>query len=392
MKTETLRQSYRRKTLLAAVVGLAALAPAGLRAQDRPVSLGGSEGRSLEDLTAESRSPLSVTGFAVGDYSYDQRSGNNTARAGKMAVAFFRELSPRLWFFGQLTTALAGGDQGAAGAGEEIPTEIEIDNLLVNFTPVEGSPFSVAFGRFDVPIGFERDDEPLNFQASTSFNFELGRPAKMVGLVGRWALTPHVDVTALAGNGWDAQIDANHGKTVGARLGLLPTEHASFGVSGLYGDEGEPADVHRRYLLSADYALEPARGWIVAGEANLGGDRGVLEDGGDARWHGATLTVFRRLSEHLGATVRGETFRDEDGVRTGHVQTLRSLTVSPVYLVGTGSEGIFANVEHTTFRIPRFQLRAEARLDHSSGGFLAGEGGATHHWELRYTLQLVTTF
>jgi len=380
-----------RALLIIGALGSGAFPPPSLAGQDRPVTLSTTGDRSPDDLTGENRYPLSVTGFGVGDYSFDHRTGDNTARAGKMAVAFFRELSRRVWFFGQLTTALAAGDGGSDADGE-VATEIEIDNLLVNFTPGEGSPLSVAFGRFDVPVGFERDDEPLNFQATTSFNFEVGRPAKMVGLIGRWVVSPSLEVTGIAGNGWDAQVDRNQGKTVGLRLGLLPTDRTSFGLSGLIGNEGEPEAVHERYLLSADYALEPGNGWILAGEANLGGDHGALEDGSDARWYGATLTVFRRMSEHFGATVRGETFRDDDGARTGRIQTLRSLTVSPIYFVGTGREGIFANVEHTTFRIPRFQIRAEARLDHSSADFFGSEERGTHRWELRYTLQLVTTF
>ncbi len=372
--------------LLAALI---VTAPCALRAQDVPIDLGGASGQTLDDLTGEDQRPLQVTGFGVGDYSYDQRTGDNTARAGKLAVAFFREMSDRVWFFGQLTTALASGEEAAGG--DEVPTEIEIDNLLVSFTPGGASGVSLSFGKFDVPVGFERDDEPLNFQATSSYNFELARPAKMVGLVGRWAVSPRVDLTAMAGNGWDAQLDPNHGKTGGLRLGLIPTEHTSFGVSGLLGAEGEPGDVHDRYLLSADYALEPGRDWILAGEANLGGDRGVLEGGGDARWYGATLTVFRRLSRHVGATLRGETFRDGNGTRTGEAQTLQSLTFSPIVFVGTGREGIFANVEHTTFRIPRFQLRAEARLDHSSLPIFEGTDGP-RDWALRYVLQLVTTF
>jgi hypothetical protein len=73
------------------------------------------------------------------------------------------------------------------------------------------------------------------------------------------------------------------------------------------------------------------------------------------------------------------------------VQTLQSLTLSPVYLLGTGREGIFANVEHTTFRIPRLQIRLEARLDHSSEPVFEGTDGVDT-WALRYLVQFVTTF
>lgn len=53
----------------------------------------------------------------------------------------------------------------------------EIDNLLVNLTLPGMSDLSLSFGKFDIPLGFERDDEPLNLQPTTSFHFELARPA-----------------------------------------------------------------------------------------------------------------------------------------------------------------------------------------------------------------------
>ncbi len=366
------------------------LSPGRALAQDQEIQLGSSpdSGQSLAALTGEDQHPLRITGFGVGSYRYDARTGGNTAEAGKIAVAFFREMSNRFWFFGQLTTSL---ESGGTTAGGDVPTSTEIDNLIVNFTPGGGSGMSFSFGKFDVPIGFERDDEPLNLQATSSYNYDLARPSKMVGLIGRWAMTSKVDLAAMVGNGWDQEIDANKQKTGGVRVGFIPTEHVSLGLSGLFGRAGAVGQTHPRWLLSADYAVEPSHDWIVAGEANWGGERGVLGGGGDARWGGATLTVFRDLGEHFGATVRGETFHDPDGVRSGVAQDLSSLTLSPVYFVGSGQEGIFANVEHTTFRIPRFQIRAEARLNHSSEPIF-GSGAGASHWGLRYTLQMVTTF
>ena len=89
-----------------------------------------------------------------------------------MAVSLFRELTDHLYVFGQLTTSIP--DEGDA----EPATEIEIDNLLVSFTPPGASNVNLTFGTLDAPIGFERDDEVLLFTPSTSFNFELARPGQ----------------------------------------------------------------------------------------------------------------------------------------------------------------------------------------------------------------------
>jgi hypothetical protein len=82
---------------------------------------------------------------------------------------------------------------------------------------------------------------------------------------------------------------------------------------------------------------------------------------------------------------------DKDGARTGTPQTLTSYVIAPIYSIGVGREGIFANITHTTYRIPRFQLRGEVRLNHSDVPFFETEDGVSQ-WGVQYTLQLVTTF
>ncbi len=342
---------------------------------------------TLQDLTGENAAPLQITGFGVADFRANGRTGDNMFDAGKLAVSLFRELNQSVWVFGQLTTSVAAPEAGA----EEASTEIEIDNLIVNVTPPGWSALSVSFGKFDTPLGFERDDEPLNLQPSTSFNFDLARPPKMVGAIARWAASRRVDLSGWVANGWQSDLEPNHGKTVGGRLGVRPTGRTSVGAGFLYGPEGEPGDAQGRYLLSIDYAAEPATDWIVAGEANLGGDRAGT-DAAPARWYGATATVFRRFTRAFGTTARIEGFKDRDGVRTGLPQTLTSFTIAPVYFLGTGGEGIFATIEHTTFRIPRFQLRGEVRWDHSSADAFETDDEAPSSWTVDYVAQLVTTF
>ena len=359
------------------------LAPLTATAQARP----GDKPQTLESLGQEETSPLQISGYGLGNYTYAGRTRANSFAASKLAVSLFREITDHVWVFGQLTAGLAEGEAG----GGEVTTEIEIDNLILNWTPPGLTSVSLAAGRFDVPIGFERDDEPLNLQATRTFNAELARPTKMVGVVGRWVAGPRLEIAAMVSNGWDAQLSLNHGKTGGLRIGLLPSAHSSLGLAGVYGQEGPQDSTVGRYVLTLDYAVQPSDRWLVAGEANVGGDRGANADGSDARWYGGTLTLFGRLGGKLGAVLRAELFRDRDGARTGQPQTLASYSLAPVYLLGSGREGIFANIEHTTLRIPRLQIRAEARLDHSSEPYFeTGDGLGT--WDVRYVLQFVALF
>jgi len=365
------------------ILGLVAGRAAAQGKPDQPVNLGDS-GTGIQPVTGEDEHSLTVSGFGVGGYTYDGRTGDNSAAAGKIAVSLFRELSDNLYVFGQLTTSIS--DEG----GGEPVTETGIDNLLVSFTPPGASNVNLTFGTLDAPIGFERDDEVLLLTPSTSFNFELARPAKLTGLFGNWTLNRRLDLTALVANGWDSPLDPNHGKTAGVRLGLLPAERASLGVSALYGAEGPADSTNNRLLVDVDYALQPGRGWIVAGEANYGKDYD-LPDGGDARWSGAMVLVHRRVARHFGIAARAEVLDDKNGARTGQAQTLTSWTLAPIYSLGVGREGIFASIQHTTYRIPRFQLRGEVRLNHSNVPFFETSDGLSR-WGVQYALQLVTTF
>jgi hypothetical protein len=377
-----MRGLVRSSHLALIILGLTSAGAAAQAKPDRPVKL--DDSGDLQALTGEGEHALGISGFGVAGYTYDGRTNDNSFSAGKVAVSLFRELTDNLYVFGQLTTSISNEEGG------DPVTETEIDNLLVSFTPPKLTNLSLTFGTLDAPVGFERDDEVLLLTPSTSFNFELGRPAKLTGLFGTYTLSRKADLTALVANGWDSPLDPNHGKTVGARLGVLPAERTSLGVSLLYGSEGPADSTNDRVLLNADYAFQPGHGWIVAGEANYAKDSNLPDDA-EASWSGAMLLVHRQVARHFGIAARAEVLDDKDGARTGQPQTLTSWTIAPIYSIGVGREGIFATIQHTTYRIPRFQLRGEIRVNHSDQPFFETSDGLSK-WGVQYTVQLVSTF
>jgi len=377
-----MRGLVRSSHLALIILGLTSAGAAAQGKPDQPIKL--DESGDLQSITGEDKHSLAISGFGVGGYTLDGRTKDNSFSAGKVAVSIFRELTDNLYVFGQLTTSISNEEGG------DPVTETEIDNLLVSFTPPKATNLNLSFGTLDAPIGFERDDEVLLLTPSTSFNFELGRPAKLTGLFGTYALSRKADLTALVANGWDSPLDPNHGKTVGARLGLLPTERTSLGVSLLYGSEGPADSTNDRLLLNADYAFQPGYGWIVAGEASYAKDTDLPDDA-EASWGGAMVLVHRQVARHFGIAARAEVLDDKDGARTGQPQTLTSWTIAPIYSIGVGREGIFANIPHTTYRIPRFQIRGEIRVNHSDQPFFETSDGLSQ-WGVQYTVQLVTTF
>jgi hypothetical protein len=353
--------------------GLLAAAPLAVRgaaAQDRDVSL-------------DQQPALVISGFAVGAGIYDRNMGTNSASGSKIAVSLFRPWSDHLYLFGQLTTHLEQGDSG------EAQTVVEIDNLIVNWTPPGASALTLSFGRFDAPIGYERDDEPLNLIPTTSFNFELARPVKFTGLMARYTASPHVQLIGLVANGWNTEVDNNSGKTGGLRVLLFPASGVAVGAGALYGPEEDGTNGAQRTLLSADATLQPAPRFVLQVEANRGSQR---DAGASLTWTGAVGMVFWRATRSVGFSVRGEILDDADGVTTGTPQTLKSLTISPWYFYREAQEGVFSNVEFTTFRLPAFSLRPALRFDRSNQPFFADRNGVLQRSNLTALVELVYLF
>src|SRR2546425_5034575 len=238
------------------------------------------------EVTFEEPQPVTVTGFAVGDASYDRVARSNTFTAGKIGVSLFKPVG-EAYLFAHLTTALQDGESST-----------EIDNLLVSWTPQRANRWTLAFGRFDAPIGFERDDEPLNLIATNSFNFAYARPAKLTGVQVHYTASSRLDVWAVAANGWDVTVDNNRGKTALARAQFISIPWVTVGVTGMYGPEHDSTDARQRSLLSGDLTID--RGPVIFGaELNLGGERDGA--GGDVDWRGAARTgVFRRTRRPRG--------------------------------------------------------------------------------------------
>ena len=276
-------------------------------------------------IEVEEANPLVISGFAVGLGSYDRNLAQSTALGSKLGLSLFRPWSDQLYFFGQLTTHLEEADSGPPA------TAIEIDNLIINWTPAHLTALSLSFGRFDAPIGFERDDEPLNLVPTASFTLENARPVKFTGLMARYVVNPKVSVLALVANGWDQEADNNSGKTAGFKLQVFPSSGLAVAAGAFYGPEEDSTNGSPRTLLTGDATWQPMQRLILQAEAHRGSQLGV-------NWSAVVGQAFWRAGRSTGLTVRGEVMDDPDGVRTGTPQKLSSVTISPWYFYREAQE------------------------------------------------------
>ena len=331
------------------------------------------------NIPIEETTPLTISGFAVGTGMYDRNLAQNRAMASKLALSLFRPWSDQLYFFGQLTTHLEEADSGPP------ETAIEIDNLIINWTPARLSTLSLSFGRFDAPIGFERDDEPLNLIPTTSFTFENARPVKFTGLMARYTLNPKISILGLVANGWDQVADNNSGKTAGFKVQVFPSSGLAVAGGALYGPELDSTNGSARTLFTGDATWQPVPRLILQAEAHRGSEAGT-------HWTGVVGQAFWRVGRSTGLTVRGEVLDDPDGARTGTAQKLSSVTISPWYFYREAQEGVFSNVEFTNFRLPAFSLRPAVRIDHSDQPVFEKKDGSLVRSNVTALVELVYLF
>jgi len=273
---------------------------------------------------------------------------------------------------------------------EEAETEINLDKFhLTGIVPV-GNGLTLSFGRFDVPFGIERHDEPLLLTATTSEVFRFGRPERMTGFQVSYPFAPWLDISTWIVNRWENEVtgeedfnDNNRDKSFGGRIGFTPFPRAgllNFGLGGFYGPEQDDDNADKRWVVDFDFTWTPLPRLLVAGEVVYGGeDNRVFRRRGipiaapaevkGVHWWGSYVLAHYDLVEWLGFSFRYGYFDDQDGGRTGVKQVLQSWTFVPILhlsrlipdLAPTGA--VYPRTRHP---IDWVDLKFEYRLNHSN--------------------------
>jgi hypothetical protein len=383
---------------LGCLLALAAAAGRQAAAQgpaETPIAPGAFPGGGSPLLTfgEDPNRQLVINGFGVLGYDYDFNTGKNSFADSALALSLYKGLSDHLTVFAQLTTSRGAPSPFLADAGATNDVATDIDNLQLRWQPSLSSGFSITAGKFDSPMAIERDDAPLNFQATSSFTFDFARPVKFTGLAAYETVSPQLEVWGIVANGWDDDVDNNKGKTGGLYGLWSPSLAAHVGLGVLYGPEKDHQENDNRSAVIGTLLLQPAAGWVVGAESVYGQEPHSAVDGGTARWYGEMLFTHLRFDRHWAATLRIDWFDDVGGGRTGTRQVLREITLSPQYLVGGGFYGIFRYLEHTSLRLPELALRLDLRRDRSSAPvFASRQDGVGRRDNTQATLQTVFLF
>lgn len=280
-----------------------------------------------EPIPIPSGSGLDISGFADASYFYAGNSGENTFGLDQIEVDVHKSLGEN----GSIRADLEWVSDGVGGF------TVEAEQGYINYTPSFLGSFSLTFGKFNAPIGFELLDAPDMYQFSHALVFDNGLPTNLSGAMISGELSEHLDLSVYVCNGWDQNVDINTGKTAGGRLGFTSGETWAGGLSVIHGANGV-AEGDMLTVADVDLTVTAIDHLTLGAELNQGS-----EDFTDAtnttstfKWLGYLLMAHYDFSDALGLTFRYDSFDDKDGSRLETVEKRQAVTVAPTFVLGHG--------------------------------------------------------
>jgi hypothetical protein len=238
--------------------------------------------------------------------------------------------------------------------------DIDVHQAFASYVAPLGSGLRIDAGKFITGHGYEVIDgyDGWNDNATRSLLFGYAIPFTHVGVRASYAVSPRIAATVMVVNGWDVARDNNRGKSVGAQLALTPLSSLSVIVSGMVGPERPGNDGDPRSLLDLVAILKPNSRLTLGANADWGGESDGVGPGQDSRWSGIAGYARFAITDVFALSLRGESFDDSDGVRTGVAQTVSEFTATPELRV-----------------TPHFLVRGDVRVDRSNRGVFEKSAG-----------------
>jgi Putative beta-barrel porin-2, OmpL-like. bbp2 len=404
---------------------------------EREIQLGTPQERetplSLLGLSRADFADLRFSAFFVGSFSYNSHiqmvpefaggapaladPGSTNFRFDKFGLSVSRTFAP--WLSASAAIEVENHrdrhshgfdpDFGCPGAGacieqfgaEEAEVDVNLDRFYLTAVAPIGNGLALSLGRFSVPFGFERHDEPLLLTATTSEVFRFGRPDRMTGFQISYPFTSWLDANVWIVNRWENEAtgegdfnDNNRDKSFGGRIGFTPLPLKgllNIGIGGFYGPEQDDVNSNPRWVVDVDATWTPLPQLLVAAEFVYGQEenREMRERGGpiaapeevvDVSWWGLYALLHYDLYPWLGLSFRYGLFDDRDGGRTGVAQVLQSWTVAPILHLSQlipqlGPTG--ASYGRTRHPINWVDLKIEYRVNHSDESVFSDAEPAT---------------
>jgi hypothetical protein len=172
-----------------------------------------------------------------------------------------------------------------------------------------------------------------------------------------------------------------------------PSLAAHIGLGVIYGPEKDDRTGDARTTVVGTFLFQPSASWVFGSELVYGSEPHSSAEDATAKWYAGTLFTHHRFDGRWGATLRLDYMDDAGGSRTEVRQVLKSVTVSPQFLLGSGFFGVFRYLDRTSLQLPGFTVRLDLRYDWSTEPVFATrveDAGRRDHFST--TLQTVFLF
>ena len=224
---------------------------------------------------------------------------------------------------------------GTQPTGTANPETFDVTEASISYNAPLGKGLRIDLGKFVTYHGAEVIEAIDNVNYSRSFLFNYAIPFTHTGLKMSYSLTDALSASIHVVNGWDNATDNNRAKTYGASVTVAPAESFSLIVNAMTGPEQNDINGNKRTLVDLVATIKPVKPLAVI----LNYDNGKEEMGEGApavKWSGFSGIVKYDISDTYSLAVRGESFDDRDGARTGVIQKLKEVTVTPEIRLANG--------------------------------------------------------
>ena len=208
--------------------------------------------------------------------------------------------------------------------------DLDIMQMYISYIIPLGSGIRVDFGKFTTFLGYEviENWENFNDNHSRSFSFGYSIPFAHTGVKAGYAFTDKIALALFLVNGWDNAVDNNKSKSFGAQLSLIPTEGLNIYSNYLSGPEQDNNNSRCRSIFDfvSTYSMEKLSVGLNVNFAQETFDFDLKKN-----WSSYACYLKYKFSNLFHLSLRGEIFKDADGLRTGTVQDLSGITITPSF-------------------------------------------------------------
>lgn len=205
----------------------------------------------------------------------------------------------------------------------------DLTEAYISYLAGVGSGLRFDFGKMTTYHGaevIEAKDNP-NYSRSLLFNYAI--PFTHTGLKASYKFSDALNAGVYVVNGWDNTDDNNKGKTFGMSVGVIPVEQISMLFNFMYGPEKDNNTKDNRSLFDWVGTIKPVKNLSLI----LNVDYAKEENNGssDSKWYGYAGIVKYEFSDLFSTALRAEYFNDKNGVRTGTIQKVKEITLTPEF-------------------------------------------------------------